>query len=957
MSNDQYRNVRQAAFSLIESELRPSFISRVLNQGVGTDRVGHLSKENKEQLEKKAIIDLRVPRMMTISGKGSPEYPDYLNVSLLDHSLSVTFGAAYIGLVDMLASGTQEARARKIACVVMATGFAHDVDKYFGKAWETITEEDVRLFCEATRLLAWLSDEGVSLSAGELFQLIKAVEMRSLDNLFSVDRGYIQGARRYVRFADALDSKFLRGQPSEALEAVIAHWDKGMLDHLECPDAFGKYRKLVLFDPHHSFLLDDLARCIYAATKDIDGAPPLVHVIHDNTLVSLLPEDNHTEIVEASVDFLVSETLTECFKTSVHVSTQGNISLTGRKLADYGELKSFCAAEIRTGGLRSVFLVKKPAIAKHADAFRRLAHGLDIKTDFEVPKQGQQKPVVHLDEEDVSEDTRKMTLLALAVSLTSYSGRDDLSNAGRLDQLVHLADSPLPEWIGGLDGLSKRTAIVLWIYGLCRSDRQLREDIFGIGGLLESWFAEDGVLDGMPDETGAYRDALQDWYRALLSEKHVVSDEGLTGRCLITGLPVPEDRTISMADGLYGVKKSAISYREGRPERRTTAKEGTHVSEISAIEYKKRQFAYRNYTSAKQGGIPVTIASTTLGGLFRFCTPHSAARGMAHYAVYDMVRARTKNEKGQGLLVFDSLNVIDEPMRIARFETLPDRFIDQVATFRMLITAAARSGRPLHVFRGLPQWRREFFYADCLPEDLKLLFGGSGLRLEQLKEACTRLDIIETVARPASSSGIGLGDVPLARALCNPASRLESACLVWVRLDDQEQASLVKEYVETMIRGDLKKMNNDKTPSPIQLGVIARKIQRGTIKGDSNTDKEFLLRKAVEAATEAYRVGIRNRDEMVAEVAGFLYAQAELRNNGPRSFFSSPAYRADGETPQSACEEFAREFIDNLWSVRFKGAPPTARQLRFAMAAYRFAFYKAKKEPDNTESSDALQTV
>src|SRR3546814_4895640 len=93
-------------------------------------------------------------------------------------------------------------------------------------------------------------------------------------------------------------------------------------------------------------------------------------------------------------------------------------------------------------------------------------------------------------------------------------------------------------------------------------------------------------------------------------------------------------------------------------------------------------------------------------------------------SLYDLMRADRKDGKA----VFFATDSYNARHRIGRFDELPNRFADRIAFFRMAITSALRSGRPIHVFQGLPYLRPEFFYADCLGPELRSLIGGDGLR-------------------------------------------------------------------------------------------------------------------------------------------------------------------------------------------------------------------------------------
>src|SRR3546814_11896560 len=120
-------------------------------------------------------------------------------------------------------------------------------------------------------------------------------------------------------------------------------------------------------------------------------------------------------------------------------------------------------------------------------------------------------------------------------------------------------------------------------------------------------------------------------------------------------------------------------------------------------------------------------------------------------SLYDLMRADRKDGKA----VFFATDSYNARHWIGRFDELPNRFADRIAFFRMAITSALRSGRPIHVFQGLPYLRPAFFYADCLGPELRSLIGGDGLRLEALPGAVAKLEVIEFLHKEAAEGGLG----------------------------------------------------------------------------------------------------------------------------------------------------------------------------------------------------------
>jgi hypothetical protein len=257
--------------------------------------------------------------------------------------------------------------------------------------------------------------------------------------------------------------------------------------------------------------------------------------------------------------------------------------------------------------------------------------------------------------------------------------------------------------------------------------------------------------------------------------------------------------------------------------------------------------------------------------------------------------------------------------------------------------AACRYGRPLHLFSGLPHARREFFYCDCLDPELRALLGGDGLRLEDLPEAMEKLRLVSLIARPQKGDGLGMPDV--AKSFCFAATRFSAACLAWVRARDRDAKEALGQLqadLNRYIEREVRKMDQEHTQSPpVRLGRIAASIQKRPGRDASARDETFLIDMAVEGATYAYRNGWRDRDGLIAQVAGRIDVDGARRADGVKGFYSAKANREPGQQISDAIQAFAEAFVDLAWFGAFKGRPPSSNDLRNFLAAYRWTFTRS----------------
>ena len=61
-----------------------------------------------------------------------------------------------------------------------------------------------------------------------------------------------------------------------------------------------------------------------------------------------------------------------------------------------------------------------------------------------------------------------------------------------------------------------------------------------------------------------------------------------------------------------------------------------------------------------------------------------------------------------------------------------DKNPGRISFLKVVMQAALRYGRSIHVFSGLAYPRKDYFHCDCMDPDIRLLLDGDSFRLEQL---------------------------------------------------------------------------------------------------------------------------------------------------------------------------------------------------------------------------------
>jgi hypothetical protein len=946
--------VRQTTHGLVQ-DLRDSFNEIVL-QAVLDDRVDELSEQTKKDIAVGKRIDLRLPRFLSVSGKGGDKFREWSNVTLFDHASSVGIAAATFAAMDLLGGGHGIEEARPAAAVGFAVGLLHDIDKLLDLAWDAVTPEHVREFFERYRIGAFLNHFGVDLTAEMFAVLISFDETRTAYRLAGPrpsDR-WINIVRRHVRLADVLDSHWLRGLPTQTVGKVLEEWRKATAStaRLYNPSVFTDYTKLLISDPHHPFLLAKFAGNLDDQCVEITGMRPLLHAVHDETLVSLIPSEDYAEVIRAAIENTLDEIP---FDSDLIISPAGVPKIGGAK-PSWSTLRQIIEQQTPTGETRRLLAVKVADFRKHEAALRDLAGqaGCPFASTDKAPP-GQTMPIVRSVQRHDAEfaAVERACLISLAVGVEEDSKAKEFARKNREQRLASLLGDAAPGWIEEVDALTRRTALALIAAARMNENSDFAQEI---ETLFAAWFAKEGVFGARQDKGSFIRDAVRDRLMALTSGRLVEMPEAAQA-CLVTGEPV-SGAAIESKDGLYGVNSSALSYRSGRAEQKFREVAETYLSPVSQAEYRLRAAAFAKLTRS-EGGIAVRLSSPTAGGVFSLAIGDMRDRG--EFGLFDMVRANT------GKLVYQGLETYQSRTHLGRFESLPKHFADRgdgkgvtpgrISFFRVAMEAARRYGRPLHLFSGLPHARREFFYCDCLDPEIRALLGGDGLRLEELPGAMEKLKLVGLIAGPQKNDGLAMADA--AKSFCFPATRFTAACLAWVRArdrDGKEALGWLQTDLNYYIEREVRKMDNENTVSPpVKLGRMAASIQKRPGRDASARDETFLIDMAIDGAIYAYRNGWRDREGLIAQVAGRIDVDGARRADGVKGFYSAKANREANQSIPDAIQSFAEAFVDLAWLGAFKGRPPSSNDLRNFLAAYRWTFTRsAPKDAAQTEETAAV---
>lgn len=927
-----------------------SFLDAVIRVHVFSDAErnhgsGALSDAASKSVEAGKRIDDRIPYLMTLSGKGGhvdgPAFAKrkpFRNVTLLDHVLSVARGAALFAEIDLKAAGQDEDLAKRIA-ILIATGFLHDADKMLGfSRQDDLTPEDVESLMQRYGVSSWLKSHGVDLSAPDMLTMINAVEMTRSD-LIKPGMRLISAREKadaaYVRLADRLDGLFLDTRKS--LDMMIAEIEG--FGGFRSEALKSGWRKIHMRAPHTPFLLSNFQLGLSAAVSNTYGMPPLIEMHHDGEFLALIPATGSDDVIEDAIEDALRPL---SLSMRVDINPKGTRDI----LDGTGDVRDLLAVleGSTSNSAKALFvhvdhLSDPETLRDHIDA---MAAEFDFLPDFSGLGKFAGKHYQPWSSKGQVEGDRAWILrhaAAIAITLGCADAiNKELAKAipgadAREIELLAILESfdvTIPEWLPTVTKLSRQSLIAILAAGQASNNRDLEDALFDRDGLLDLWLkgngaGRPGIVEKIGDPGATLSAAARDWLRGLIDETFKPMDEASSeGRCHFTNAPAgPSDR-IDGKSGIEGLKVSAFSGREGRPESHFSAKSQTLVSPIAFAEHRLRtlQSEGRGF-----GTVPAFISSPSMMGLFASLNLQNE-KDFLQINQFDLMRLEEKN----GKKTWPVTDTYGQRLFFARHFSLPEKQLEIIQQIRMMLRSALRMARPVHVFRGLPTPQAAFFHIDAAPDVILRAIGGNSLRLEQVRRA---IDILEIAEKLADINSIGF---EVALRFADPETRFAAACEALVgfeRLadDKQKQEIGLRMKLQATTRERNLSMSNSENVIVAFAQAMAG-IQEAPRRDSSNNVKTLGLRIALEAVEECVNeVHQGGRESMIAAVAGKV--QLEFERSSRVNWIGRSH---DNPFPSQRAYAAATLFVDDVWAKAFSGRSPASKARRIATAIYQISF-------------------
>ncbi|MDD1826218.1 hypothetical protein LRP52_28995 [Photobacterium sp. ZSDE20] len=957
------------AIQICTSKVMAVLLESVVSGALMKDRTGGLSDEALTQISQNKRIDIRPPLWSACSGKGGIGYENnYRNVSLLDHCISVATGAITFSASKMVSDGWEVGeKLERYLFMVGLVALLHDVNKLLDGSPSLSDKKVDSLMSDLYQrwdLENVVSQYGLDLDAKALFRLINLVEAGTA--LTGAEGGVEDRllrvlVRKYVRLADQLDSTFAKLGSDGGINGVlklIATCNNIL------PDNLLHWRHISLFDPAHPYLLDKLLAHLSVQCRQISGLPPLLAIHHDGQLDILLPEVLASEIADAALSRFNRSLQPEL---SIDISTAQLPTILNGKPTWSQLSAAYLEQEVEVNNTRLLSVGRIDA-----DYFINYVADGRFGLSFSQKSLNQKGATLSpepFESGDVNEEhfflISGLIILVLShpskskrVKLPSYLDRIGLIEKALLEQDYKIT---IPDELR--HQLSQRAWFGMEVAALAISNPNIYELLIGSSGILQQIYHGrhdskgkeiSGIIHGLEGNKNSPKiDLTIARIKTLLSGKPII--DGLKGRidgyqaCLVTGQP-GEGKILS-SDGLLGIKVSHFSNRRGRPAELGKAVGHTFVCPMSSIEYIERGHRH----GSKKVKTPASICSPAVTGLFgeaRMDDEREADRS-DYLDLFDLSRAKLGDKK-----VLIGPELFTRRAYLARQESIPAKIKDQLEWILRLIRAVQRTGRPFHVFAGLPHQRPEILYIDCLPPALRRLAQDrNGFRLEELNELRDKFEL-------ASSLLNVHGSVSLINALSSPTQQYSALCKSLMLLEDRVEdlrkknnlkeipslhrvALLVTERLFTL-RGT--NVMSKQESSIILLAQKAAGLQRAFGTGASRGKQQLIFRLIL----DEIRQSVRNKKTSDHELRNAIAGKLETKFKGSDMYLGAAKHRRDLST-FDACVEIADFFINEIWHQLLNARMPSQKLISQLMEIYRvemLLIYKNRKDINEDETAE-----
>ena len=519
------------------------------------------------------------------------------NISLLDHLLSVARGALMFWLADAPRAVVESKPISTRSSGWLTQWSASRSSTTSTRTWVCSRGERIGEDAVAERMRRYGIDDflvrhRLRISPAAMLNYIEDVEGTQAARSTAApdfDRR-VAATCRYIELADKLEGMFTSREEGAGVDGVLA----SLRDPNRWPvlqdTGLKEWDKVEIHDHLHALLLDRFQRALSTACTETAGRLPLIEIVHDGRLLSVIPHEHASAIEDLALDRFLRE-----------LPYRLGFSVNNRLACEFvGGAASWqaCRAVMgRTGDWRpfaNLLALPKPFARIHHQEIDELFEAAGMSSSWSPLDDGAGatvKPALeHPGGESCGLDMEPAHVLAFLAIVLNHADANRKGGApdanAREEELRGLLDAedkkppPVVAAVPANDGRARRVLLALWavaeVWRLADEDpgeaQGLLDRIVGRNGLAGLWLEGNdrrpGLAARIEDVSSDIANALRQRFSSHLNGNAVQPfDAGAPAkRCILCNEPVAASRKVGTASpGAWNQGERVL--RSGRAQR------------------------------------------------------------------------------------------------------------------------------------------------------------------------------------------------------------------------------------------------------------------------------------------------------------------------------------------------------------------------------------------------------
>lgn len=911
------------------------------------------------------INTFTIPRFNSVSGKGSsfiPDYQNYTNITLLEHSVNVAFTAMHFALLDYLSQDKDLLYIKQHLSVILTVGMLHDTNKLVCSDEKIPT--NISDFFTSYGFSELLLKNGVNdLTGNVIAGMIGLVEAGTSGQTYSdynmaTIRKY-EKSIKYVSIGDKIDSIFNKYGIHESIDKVNAlfHVEQNVNNFI----LLDKVKYLKLNEKLFPYTIMATALSMEVWYKNHYGTPPLINMFSDGEWIISYPEkDENTfkEQVIYTLKKLVSKSVQKQFGVKIGKGNNALSILNG--YADLNFMGNLVEDDELPETLKYPCYKAKDISNEMWEVLERINNSYSTSFEFVRNAKGEKKiiPLVQYNENNRNQDILR-TFAQFYISCEI--SRNNVEIYKRIQSLLmeqiynfevsEIIQSLKTQYDGAKNVKEKELRFTLntliSYFSVQEAYKNGTIDILKnniLNTFIDGRFGEDPKGVNIEEMVSQYYSS-----RVIGDVCYMPIDDMKGNRCLFTDLPISKGQSrLNSNDGVNIVKITAFNSRQN--SKRTSGNGDIYVNPLMKAElFIQQKYGADTRVKGKSQGNPVIIMTPLKMGVgnFNILNRNNSLDAIINtFSVYDIL----KHDDTCDVL----LRTSEKPFIYKQSIVVPKRFEDILSLFEMTLKAALRSGKPVHLFCGQVIHSKDFFYMDGLPSGIyHLMNNKGGIRLDEIPSTLDRICVVTALLNAKKYN--------MAHRIFSHDDYLKNLSIAYFNLakvGGGKKYTKVLSYLKDLIKQEIISMKerHEEVPALYKLAKLSNLIQ-ASYSGSNNVEAS-LLRWSIDCLSQSRDlINNTNHTYLIEKICGNI-----LKKGGSLTmFFASKERRPSDVQLSDVVANFASIFVNEFFFKKCKGKIPHGNKKVDSISEYcAYRQINAKtvfREKSNTDNIVTLEIV